>query len=294
MSEIDKGGLGKGLSALLPSPAQPPANQHGPSLREIPLDEIAANPMQPRTQFDHEALEELAESIRAVGVLQPVVVRRMGAGYQLIMGERRVRAARIAGHRMIPAIVRDTADASMLRDALIENIQRQNLNPIEEAAALRALVQEHQLTHDVLAERVGMSRAAVSNAIRLLSLTPSVQSRVASGVLSAAHGRTIAALSDPSAQERVALRVSAENLSVRATEELVRMLSATGEIEMTRRARHTRTPKPAGILEVEHLLTDMLDTPVRIEGGRRGRGRLVVEFADQQDLDRIFRIVVRA
>ena len=292
MNEHERRGLGKGLSALLPASSQQTAPlSSGPSLREIPLDEIAPNPQQPRTHFDHAALAELAASIRSVGILQPVVVRRAGAGYQLVMGERRVRAARLAGLRVVPAVVRDTADPLLLRDALIENIQRQDLNPIEEAVALRALIEEHSITHDQVAERIGRSRAAVSNALRLLSLASAVQARVSSGALSAAHGRAIAAISDPAAQERLAVRVSAESLSVRATEELVRKLAASGEMRVTERAASTRGQRSAGILEVEHRLADMLDTRVRVEGARRGRGRLIVEFADEQDLDRIFRVI---
>ncbi|MGH2830462.1 MAG: ParB/RepB/Spo0J family partition protein, partial [Actinomycetota bacterium] len=196
------GGLGRGLSALLPSPRTPAAPATGgPSLREIPIDEIAPNPAQPRTEFAPDALEELAASIRSVGVLQPVVVRRRGAGYQLVMGERRVRAARLAGMRMIPAIVREVAEEAMLQDALIENLQREDLNPIEEAAALRQLVEEFALTHEDVAGRIGRSRAAVTNSLRLLALAPGVQAVIASGALSAAHGRAIAALADPVAQE---------------------------------------------------------------------------------------------
>ncbi len=300
MSESDRrtGGLGRGLSALLPAggaaPAQAAGSHPGPSLREIPLDEIAPNPRQPRERFDDAALQDLAASIRAVGVLQPVVVRRLGAGYQLVMGERRVRAARLAGLRMIPAVVRDTAEESMLRDALIENIQRQDLNPIEESQALRQLIDQFSITHEDLAERVGRSRASVTNALRLLTLAQPVQDRITSGALSAAHGRAIAALSDAAAQERVAVRVSAESLSVRATEDLVRRLSASGQTRVTARSERSRAERPAGILEVEHRLAAMLDTRVRIEAGRRGRGRIVVEFADETDLDRIFRSIERA
>lgn len=294
------GGLGRGLSALLPSsPAAPPKEEtpaqpaapHGSSLREIPIDEIAPNPHQPREIFDHDRLNELAESIRSAGILQPVVVRRLGAGYQLVMGERRVRAARLAGLRMIPALVRDTADDAMRRDALIENVQRQDLNPIEEAIAIKALVDEHGITHEDVAERLGRSRPAVTNSLRLLTLTGTVRDRIASGALSAAHGRALAAIEDPSAQEKMARRISAEGMSVRATEEAVRRLTGTA-------AGAGKPPKPAavrsaGILEVEHRLADMLDTRVRVEAARRGRGRIVVEFADEQDLDRIFRSIAR-
>ena len=291
------GGLGRGLSALLPSspsgqPSSPQApGSAGPSLREIPIDEIAPNPAQPRDVFDHDKLQELADSIRSVGILQPVVVRRHGAGYQLVMGERRVRAARLAGLRMIPALVRDTADDAMLRDALIENVQRQDLNPIEEAIAIKALVEEHAITHDEVAERLGRSRPAVTNALRLLTLSEAVRERVAAGVLSAAHGRALAAIADHETQERLARRISAEGMSVRATEDAVRRLTAAGAPA----GRPAKVPasRSAGILEVEHRLADMLDTRVRVEAARRGRGRIVVEFADEADLDRIFRSIAR-
>ncbi|HEX9695833.1 MAG TPA: ParB/RepB/Spo0J family partition protein [Actinomycetota bacterium] len=300
VSQRRPGGLGRGLSALLPTtpaPSQPePAaasgTAHGPSLREIPIDEIAPNPRQPRDVFDHERLEELAASIRVAGILQPVVVRRLGAGYQLVMGERRVRAARLAGLRMIPALVRDTTDDAMLRDALIENVQRQDLNPIEEAVAIKALVDEHGISHHEVAERLGRSRPAVTNALRLLTLAESVQDRIASGSLSAAHGRTIAAIADHSAQERLARRISAEGLSVRATEEAVRRLAAQPSAPAATAPKQT-PPRSAGILEVEHRLADMLDTRVRVEAARRGRGRIIVEFADEIDLDRIFRSIAR-
>lgn len=310
-SERRTGGLGRGLSALLPQaqPGQPPqagtgtagsgqsgagaatAHPPGPSLREIPIDEIAPNPQQPRDVFDHDALEELAASIRAVGILQPVVVRRSGAAYQLVMGERRVRAARLAGLRMIPAVVRDTADDAMLRDALIENVQRKDLNPIEEAVAIRALIDELHVTHDDVAARIGRSRPAVTNALRLLTLSAAVQQRVAGGALSAAHGRALAALDDHGAQERLAVRISAEGLSVRATEESVRRFVAGGAASGKRPA--APAARSAGILEVEHRLAAMLDTRVRVESARRGRGRIVVEFADEADLDRIYRSIAR-
>ena len=305
-SERRPGGLGRGLSALLPpTPVAQPgttgaaasgtaaagtAPSGGPSLREIPIDEIAPNPHQPREVFDYEALEELSASIRAVGILQPVVVRRAGAAYQLVMGERRVRAARLAGLRMIPAIVRDTADDAMLRDALIENVQRKDLNPIEEALAIRALIDELDVTHEEVAERIGRSRPAVTNALRLLTLAPAVQQRLAAGALSAAHGRALAALDDHAAQERLAQRISADGMSVRAAEEAVRRIAAA---ESRSVAVPRTTERPAGILEVEHRLAAMLDTRVRIEAARRGRGRIVVEFADQADLDRIFRSIAR-
>lgn len=280
-----KGGLGRGLSALLPP--EPKAG-----LREIALDQITPNPRQPRTSFDPEAVEELAASIRAVGVLQPVVVRRSETGaFQLVVGERRWRAARIAGLETIPAIVRDGDDRAMLRDALIENVQRQDLNPLEEAGAFRALLDEGEMTHEELAAQVGKSRAAVTNTLRLLALAPGVQQRLASGLLSAAHGRAIAALADHASQERVGARAVVEGLSVRATEELVRMLAEAGT-GLAPRAERTRAAvapgsRPAGILEVEKRLSDILETRVRVVT-RGKRGRIEIDFADLADLDRIW------
>lgn len=283
-----KGGLGRGLSALLP-----PESRGG--LREIAIDEIAPNPRQPRSGFDDDAIKELAASIRAVGVLQPVIVRGFGAGYQLIVGERRWRAARLAGLATIPAIVRATDDENMLRDALVENVQREDLNPLEEAAAYRGLIDEGGLTHEDVAVRVGKSRAAVTNAMRLLNLAPSVQQRLASGLLSAAHGRAIAALAEHAAQERVAAKVIVESLSVRATEELVRTLATSGT-SLAPRAKRTRegvaASRPPGILEVETRLSDILETRVRIETRGR-RGVITVEFADMEDLDRIWHVMSR-
>lgn len=268
-----RGGLGRGLAALL---------GEATGLREIALDEIRPNSKQPRREFDLAELEELAASIRSVGLLQPVVVRRDGDGYELIVGERRVRAARIAGLDRIPAVVRDAGDGEMLRAALIENLQRADLNPLDEAAAYRQLLDELGVTHEELSTTVGKSRAAVTNALRLLALAPEALARVRSGAISAAHGRTIASLDDPAAQARAAARVVAERLSVRETEDLVRRMAGPA------RAPETRPPavRPAGILEAEANLSDILETRVRIEGGRR-RGRIVIDFAGLEDLARI-------
>jgi ParB family chromosome partitioning protein len=285
-----RGGLGRGLSALLPQ-----ERRTGSELREVGLDEIRPNPRQPRTTVDDEALGELAASIRSVGLLQPVIVREAVDGtYELVAGERRWRAARIAGLLRIPAIVRETGDDQLLRDALIENLQRVDLNPLEEAAAFRQLVDDFGATHEEIADRVGKSRAAVTNALRLLSLAPDVQSRMSSGLISAAHGRAIAALSDPKAQARAAARVVAESLSVRQTEELVRTMAGTGEAlhERAVARRDVRKDRPAGILEAEMLLSDILGTRVSVESGRR-RGRIVIEYADFDDLDRIVRLIER-
>ena len=278
------GGLGRGLSALLSSPAA--------SLRELPLDEIAPNHRQPRTEFDDEALDALAASIRAVGVLQPVVVRaRPDGSFELIVGERRWRAARRAGLDRIPAVVREADDQDLLRDALIENLHREDLNPLEEAAAYRQLLDDVGMTHEELADRVGRSRAAITNAIRLLTLAPTVQRRIAAGTLSAAHGRAIAGLVDLETQERAAQRVVAQNLSVRQTEDLVRGLVESGA-GLSVRAAKSRVERPPAILEVEKRLSDMLDTRVTVEVGRR-RGRVTIEFAGLEDLDRIWRAIAR-
>ena len=288
MTEL-KGGLGRGLSALLPHEV---VIAGGPQLRDIAIGEIRPNARQPRTAMDDEALNELAASIRSVGLLQPVVVRPVDGGYELVAGERRWRACQLAGLMRIPAIIRETGDDQMLRDALIENLQRVDLNPLDEAAAFRQLVDDFGATHEEIAERVGKSRAAVTNSLRLLSLSPDVQQRIAAGTFSAAHGRAIAALADHAAQARAAARVVADSLSVRQTEDLVRTMVGTGE-PLRERAAARRDPnkeRSAGILEAEMLLSDILGTRVVVETGRR-RGRIAIEFADFDDLDRIVRLI---
>src|SRR3954454_9730521 len=218
---VKRGGLGRGLGALIPTgPAEDQIE--GARSEELPLDSIEPNPRQPREVFDPDALAELVTSIREVGILQPVVVREVDPGrYQLIMGERRWRASRDAGLQTIPAIIRDTPDDDLLRDALLENLHRQELNALEEAAAYSQLLEEFGATHEELADRVGRSRSHVTNTMRLLQLAPSVQRRVAAGVLSAGHARALLALDSVEAQEQIATRVVAEGLSVRAVEEIV-------------------------------------------------------------------------
>jgi len=288
MTEL-KGGLGRGLSALLPHEVRIAGS---PQLRDIAIDEIKPNARQPRTAIDDDALGELAASIRSVGLLQPVVVRPVDGGYELVAGERRWRACRLAGLTRVPAIIRETGDDQMLRDALIENLQRVDLNPLEEAAAFRQLVDDFGATHEEIADRVGKSRAAVTNSLRLLQLSPDVQQRIAAGTFSAAHGRAIAALADHAAQSRAAARIVADGLSVRQTEELVRSLVGTGEPLRERAAarRDQKKERSAGILEAEMLLSDILGTRVVVEPGRR-RGRISIEFADFEDLDRIVRLI---
>jgi len=279
---VRRGGLGRGLGALIPTG---PADEEltGARLEELPLDSIEPNPRQPREVFDPDALAELVASIRAVGVLQPVVVRETAPGrYQLIMGERRWRACQEADLSVIPAIVRETSDDAMLRDALLENLHRQQLNPLEEAAAYQQLLDEFGATHEELAERVGRSRSHVSNTLRLMHLAPAVQRRVAAGVLTAGHARALLALDDHEAQDRLAARIVAEGLSVRAVEEIV----ALGGQERPTRAPRSRAPQPPALAALSDRLTDLLDTRVHVEMGRR-RGKLVVEFASAEDLERI-------
>jgi ParB family transcriptional regulator, chromosome partitioning protein len=279
---VRRGGLGRGLGALIPTgPAEEELT--GARLEELPLDSIEPNPRQPREVFDEQALAELVASIRAVGVLQPVVVRETEPGrYQLIMGERRWRACREADLPVIPAIVRETSDDALLRDALLENLHRQQLNPLEEAAAYQQLLEEFGTTHEELADRVGRSRSHVSNTLRLMNLAPAVQRRVAAGVISAGHARALLALDDAQAQDRLAARIVAEGLSVRAVEEIV----AVGGPTRTERAPRTRRPQTPEMAAVSQRLSDLLETRVSVELGRR-RGKLVVEFASVEDLERI-------
>jgi ParB family chromosome partitioning protein len=312
-------GLGRGLGALIPTapdkgdapapasrpspvdlliPGRPapeapgevgtevPAVPAGAHFAEIPLDAITPNPRQPREVFDEEALAELVHSLREVGLLQPVVVRPIGDGgsYELIMGERRWRAAREAGFSAIPAIVRDTGDDDMLRDALLENLHRAQLNPLEEAAAYDQLLQDFGCTHDELAGRIGRSRPQISNTLRLLKLPPLVQRRVAAGVLSAGHARALLGLDDPAAQERLAQRVVAEGLSVRTVEEIV---SLGGEPAASPpRAQRSATPVAPKLAVLADRLSDRFETRVKVDLGR-SRGRIVVEFASIDDLERI-------
>jgi len=251
---------------------------------------VHPNARQPRQAFDEDALAELAHSVREFGVLQPIVVRADEQGYELVMGERRLRAAAAAGLETVPAIIRSTADDAMLRDALLENIHRAQLNPLEEAAAYQQLLEEFGTTHDELAQRIGRSRPQVSNTIRLLNLPIPVQRRVAAGVLSAGHARALLGVDDPDLQEELASRIVAEGISVRATEELV-ALSASGHAEKkhTRRAPAQRITAP-GIVELADRLSDAFDTRVRVEIGRR-KGRITVEFASVGDLERIVAVM---
>jgi ParB family chromosome partitioning protein len=297
--ERQRRGLGRGLGSLIPTaPAQSdeaestgttdhPAMPDGAFFADLPIDQVSPNQVQPRQVFEEEAMAELVHSIREVGLLQPVVVRRTGdVSYELVMGERRWRAAQQAGLDTIPAIVRQTEDADMLRDALLENLHRSQLNPLEEAAAYSQLLEDFSCTHDELATRIGRSRPQISNTIRLLKLSPPVQRRVAAGVISAGHARSLLAVEDPGAQDRLAARVVAEGISVRGLEEIVAVGDRTAEEPPVRR----RKPTAPGLNDIADRLSDRLDTRVKVDLGQR-KGRITVEFASLDDLRRIVDIM---
>lgn len=325
-NETRKGGLGRGLAALIPSaPEQKPrltngaadiilgsgvsaapkpgatqartpkpaalrkaeeaaAEHFGATYREIPINAIRPNPKQPRQVFDPEALSELVHSIKEFGLMQPIVVREKDGGYELIMGERRWRASGKAGLETIPAIVRQTDDGDMLRDALLENIHRAQLNPLEEAAAYQQLLDEFGVTQAELAEKIGRSRPLITNMIRLLALPVPVQRKVAAGVLSAGHARALLGLkAGAKAQEDLATRIVAEGLSVRATEEAVTLLNR-GEAPAP--AARTKPVQPAFATEAASRLGDRFDTRVQVQVGKK-KGKIVLEFAGPEDFERI-------
>ena len=258
----------------------------GARFAELPVSAIEPNAKQPRHVFDEEALDELKSSIQEVGFLQPIVVRELGDGrYELVMGERRWRAAQAVGRDTIPAIIRDTPDDAMLRDALLENIHRANLNPLEEAAAYQQLLEEFGATHEELARRIGRSRPQISNTIRLLNLPAPVQRRVAAGVLSAGHARALLGLEDGDTQEQLALRIVAEGLSVRATEELVSLAIADGPTKKAAPTRRAKVHAPA-LNDLADRLSDRFDTRVKVDIGRN-KGKITIEFATVDDLERI-------
>ncbi|MFG1997055.1 ParB/RepB/Spo0J family partition protein [Actinoplanes sp. NPDC048988] len=333
MKNRPRGGLGRGLGALIPTapaaepapsavdtapppsvPVDPPAHVIAPEpttvapaatapaavapaeeqlapvpgarFTELPVGAIEPNAKQPRHVFDDEALDELKTSIQEVGFLQPIVVRELGDNrYELVMGERRWRAAQAIGRDTIPAIVRETRDDAMLRDALLENIHRANLNPLEEAAAYQQLLEEFGATHEELAKRIGRSRPQISNTIRLLNLPTPVQRRVAAGVLSAGHARALLGLDDTEAQEKLALRIVAEGLSVRATEELVSLAIADGPAKKAAPTRRPKVHAPA-LNDLADRLSDRFDTRVKVDIGRN-KGKITIEFATVDDLERI-------
>jgi ParB family chromosome partitioning protein len=272
-------------------------------LTEIPVADITPNPNQPRVHFDEEALGELAESIAQVGLLQPILVRRVDDGFQLIAGERRWRAARRAGLATVPAVVRLSDDTSAVEEALIENLHREDLTALEEAAAYLQLIEDFDLTHDDVAKRIGKSRSSVTNTLRLLGLPPEVQRLLADGKLSAGHAKALLGSPDRALQERLAHRAVEEGWSVRTMEDVVRaggVLPAAvpdaSEPPAERQPSPTSKPvttrlRPPGLLELEELLAAHLDTRVGVQMGTK-RGKLTIEFADLEDLERIYRRIV--
>jgi ParB family transcriptional regulator, chromosome partitioning protein len=326
-----RSGLGRGLGALIPQGGPGPASS---DLVQLPLNQIKPNPNQPRKQFDEEALTSLVDSIKAVGILQPVLVRELAPGdYEIIAGERRYRAARRAGLPTIPAVVRPVDDASSLEQALIENLQREDLNPLDEAAAYQQLIEDFDLTHDEVARRIGKSRAAITNSLRLFQLPPSVQRHVRDNLLTAGHAKALLGSPDRGLQEQLALDIVRHGLSVRAVEEAVRAAVRANTAPMSADAEHdvgsagggnspvpglTVSPeagspesvaggqgagvrgasvapgtrlRPPGILDLEELLGDHLNTRVTVDMGSR-HGRVVIEFANLDDLERIYRVII--
>jgi ParB family chromosome partitioning protein len=279
-----RSGLGRGLDALLPVEREPAA-QEG-RLLEVPLDDIDPNPRQPRRAFDDDTLQELAASIAELGVLQPLLARRVNGRLELVAGERRLRAARRAGLTTVPVMVVDTDERGALERALVENIHREDLNPIEEAAALRQIIDEGGLTQEALARRLGRSRVTITNALRLLDLPVSVQRLLVERKLGAAHARALLGLDGSPLQERLARRVSQEGMSVRETEELVRRYG-----EMTSRAgRGGAAARAPQVVEAQRRLADLLQTRVRVETGKR-KGRIVIDFVSLEELERLIAIV---
>jgi ParB family transcriptional regulator, chromosome partitioning protein len=300
---VRRSGLGRGLGSLIP-PEVGEAERGASALLELPVAAITTSVHQPRKSFDEEALASLTASVRELGVLQPVLVRPAGDGrYELVAGERRWRAAKRAGLPSVPAIVRAVDDTTSLEHALVENLHREDLNPLEEAAAYQQLIEDFHLTHDQVASRVGRSRAAVSNTLRLFQLPNGIQKLVADGQLSAGHARALLGTPDRSYQEALARRAVDEALSVRAVEELVRQHSELPDAsappvpvpDATSEPRPQpggpgRPLRPPGLLELEDLFSRHLDTSVQVTMGAR-RGRVVIDFADLEDLERIYRVI---
>jgi ParB family chromosome partitioning protein len=283
---VKRGGLGTNLDSLIPT-SLTVAGTEVAQQNEVPINQISPNPRQPRTVFDETALNELIASIKSIGILQPPVVRKVGESkYELVMGERRFRAAKAAGLTSIPVIIRQTPDNELLREALIENIHRSQLNPLEEGAAYAQLLSDFGCTHDELALKLGRSRPLISNTIRLLNLPDAVQRKVAAGVISAGHARALLGLTEAADIEKLASRIVAEGLSVRAVEEIIATLKPS-----------TKSPKKAAVkgvsgagLAAAELLSDYLDTRVSVETGK-GKGKIIIEFAGSEDLQRIVDLI---
>lgn len=294
-----RSGLGRGLGALIP---QDIADVTSPrtGVREVPISQIEPNPYQPRSHFDEESLAGLTASIRELGVLQPILVRELGADrYALIAGERRWRASKRAGLQFMPIIVRDVSDELTLQHALVENLHRDDLNPLEEAAAYQQLIEDFNMTQEAVAQRVGKSRSAIANLLRLFQLPPHVQRMVADGQVSAGHAKALLGTPDRAFQEALARRIVNDGLTVRETEEAVRQRASSsaakpsgGEPGPARDTPGSKLRAP-GLLELEELLAEQLDTRVKINMGPK-RGRVVIEFADLEDLERIYRVMAPA
>lgn len=281
-----RSGLGRGLDALIPAGEDAPEQVAGQ--RTAHLDEIDTNPGQPRSEFDDDALKELATSIGQLGILQPLLVRQVGERLQLIAGERRYRAARIAGLDQVPVMVVETDDRGSLERALVENIHRQDLNPIEEAAAYRQLLEDAGLTHEALADRLGRNRVTITNQLRLLDLPPAIQRMLIDGSLSAAHGRVLLGLQGNPFQERLARRIAAEKISVRETEDLVRRYrEMSGGVP----GQRSRTERPPQVTESQRALADHLGTRVRVDMGKR-KGKIVIDFVNLEELERLREAIV--
>ena len=284
---VKRGGLGTNLDSLIPTSLTVDGNEVAQQ-NEVSIDSISPNPRQPRTVFDETALNELIASIKEIGILQPPVVRQTSAGkYELVMGERRFRAAKAAGLKSIPVIIRQTPDNELLREALIENIHRSQLNPLEEGAAYAQLLNDFNCTHDELATKLGRSRPLISNTMRLLNLPPTVQRKVAAGVISAGHARALLGLTDEVEIEKLANRIVAEGLSVRATEEAVAIHSPKKKSGTGKSSKASATGETLAAAE---LLSDYLDTRVSVQGVT-GKGKIVIEFAGREDLQRIVDLI---
>ena len=277
-------GLGKGLGSLIPSENQT-QSQSGAGVDSIPVSDIKPNPHQPRKYFDEEALATLADSIRELGVLQPILIRPSESGYEIIAGERRWRAAKRVGLTAIPALVREADDTISLEQSIVENIQRSDLNPLEEAAAYQQLIEEFKLTHEQAAKRVGKSRTAITNILRLLILPPSIQKMVRDSKLSMGHARALLGTPDRALQEKIAKQTVAEGWSVRAVEEAIRE-SLTDEVDLAKAEKRTPLRAP-GLIELESLLGDYLNTRVSISMGT-DKGKIAIDFSTLEDLERIY------
>jgi ParB family transcriptional regulator, chromosome partitioning protein len=307
---VRQSGLGRGLGALLPSAedsndiAEVPSVTPAPigvraattsaHLVDLPLSSVRPNALQPRTTFDEEALESLTDSVRTLGVLQPILVRPDGDGYELIAGERRWRAARRAGLPTIPAVIRTVENQNSLEQALVENLHRQDLNPLEEAAAFQQLIDDFRLTHEQVASRVGRSRASITNTLRLMQLSPAIQKLLLDGQLAAGHAKALLGSTDKSYQESLAKRAAGEGLSVRAVEEAVRLrqeIAGAKKAGTSAASGTIRADRSAAVVELEQLLSDHFSTRVQIQIGQK-KGTVMIEFADENDLERLYGVIL--